>query len=286
MKAAEIINIIEKIAPLGAQAPWDASGVQVASFKEECVHLAVMLDPTFSSVENAVAAGADFILSHHPFSMQPRFPNRADEYLAVLSRLISRNIWLYSAHTSLDASPEGPVRWLAGELQLHNLSLLEPTASPEGGAASDAGGAQGHGFGFVGDLPGALSYEEFCSRLSACLGREEWQACGERPAHVHRVACCPGSGGSMFKEARAAGADVYITGDVKYHTALDAATAGIRILDVGHFILEEEMMRRLALHLHEVLPIPVTFVPGVDPLGGEHVRDCCGVASGVPAEEE
>lgn len=272
MKAAEIISVIEKTAPLGAQASWDASGVQVASFTENCTKLAVMLDPTPACVEKAVADGADFIVAHHPFSMQPRFPNRADDYLAVLGQLLSHKIWLYSAHTSLDASPDGPVRWLAQELGLQSLSLLEPAAS------LCASGGQNHGFGFVGDLPAALAYADFCQKLAACLGRAEWQGCGNKPESVRRIACCPGSGGGMYKEALAAGADVFITGDVKYHTALEAAASGIRILDVGHFILEEEMMRRFALHLQETLSVPVTFVPGSDPLGGEHVRDYQGGA--------
>ena len=74
-------------------------------------------------------------------------------------------------------------------------------------------------------------------------------------------------------EARASGADLYITGDVKYHDALDLVSrnrlpsgAAFAVLDVGHFILDEEMTRRLALVLARRLPdVRVSFLPRRDP---------------------
>lgn len=55
---------------------------------------------------------------------------------------------------------------------------------------------------------------------------------------VRRVAVCTGSGGSLVKVFLESGADVFITGDVKYHEARDAEQAGAGILDVGHFASE------------------------------------------------
>ncbi len=274
MKPIDIICVIEKTAPLAAAASWDASGVQVASDRETVTRVGVMLDPTLANVRQAVAEGADFLLAHHPLSMTPRFPNKADEYLAILALLFRNKAWLYSAHTSLDANPLGPVRWLAQELSLSGVRTLEPAApAPEGFSAESSREERAdlfrYGFGWTGVLPAPLPYAEFCGRLGAALGTKEWRACGARPATVARVACCPGSGSSLMEEARHAGADVYITGDVKYHAALDAESAGMRVLDVGHFCLEEEMMRRFAGQLQAELGVPVHFFPGRDPLEGE-----------------
>lgn len=263
MKASEIIRIIENMAPLGIAADWDASGVQLACLRESVKDVAVLLDPTLENLQEAVEAGADFILSHHPLSMQPRFPNRADDYLAVLSLLISRGVWLYSAHTSLDASPGGTAGWLAEELGLQSIEVLEP-------GVSLGAGAPAAGFGFTGVLPTPLSYRDFRRLLASALGRDQWVACGPEPDAVRRVACCPGSGGGLLPLAAASGADVFITGDVKYHTALDARSARLRVLDVGHFVLEEEMMRRFAERLSPLLTVPVRFFPAQDPLGLEH----------------
>ena len=114
-----------------------------------------------------------------------------------------------------------------------------------------------------------MPYTDFCAGLANLLGKNDWQGCGPRPRQVSRVACCPGAGGGMLPEVLRSGADVFITGDIKYHTALEAEAAGLRILDVGHFILEEEMMRRFAERLGRELPLPVRFFAGSDPLAGE-----------------
>lgn len=279
MKPIDIIKIIENTAPPGIAAVWDASGVQVAAFRPEIANLAVMLDPSPANLRRAIDAGADFILAHHPLAMKPRFPNVLDSYFSALSLLISDNVWLYSAHTSLDANPRGPAFWLAHALGLRDLALLEPLPEigPLAGCPAqnaDANGQavdmpSGYGFGFTGTLPEPLAYDDFCARLAACLGKADWQACGPRPRRVSRLACCPGSGGGLVPDALRAGADVFVTGDVKYHAALDARDGGLRVLDVGHFVLEEEMMRRFAERLAAELSVPVRFFAGSDPLEGE-----------------
>lgn len=258
MKVVDIIDVIEKTAPLGAAAPWDASGIQVAALCREATAVGVMLDPCLEHLEAAADAGINFLLAHHPLSMKPRFPNRDDAYLKTLSLLFSNNTWLYSAHTSLDANPAGPVQWLAAALELENVALLEPHP-----------GTDSWGFGFVGDLPEQLSYPVFCRKLGAAIDLHEWQSCGPKPKQVRRVACCPGAGNSLLPAAGSSGADVFISGDIKHHTALDAEAAGLRVLDVGHFTLEEEMMRRFALQLGNELAVPVVFFPGQNPLCAE-----------------
>jgi dinuclear metal center YbgI/SA1388 family protein len=253
MKPGDLIAIIEKTAPLAAAAAWDVSGIQVASRRNHISRLAVLLDPTLPALSAAAEDGADFILSHHPLALRPRFPNTPDAYTDILALLLGRGIWLYSAHTSLDGNPAGPVRWLAEEFALSDVRLLEP--APEAP----------YGFGFAGFLPTPLSCRDFCLSLSGILGKSQWLACGARPETIRIVACCPGSGADCIPPARLAGAEIFITGDLKYHPALEASEQLPLILDVGHFCLEEEMMRRFAARLQEELPLPVAFYPGRDP---------------------
>jgi dinuclear metal center YbgI/SA1388 family protein len=272
VKPCEIIEVIEKIAPVSIAADWDHSGVQVAALRDDVTQVAVMLDPTLERLERAVQGGAEFIVTHHPLTMSPRFPDARDEYLRVLSLLLKHDVWLYSAHTSLDASPYGTARWLSEELELSRLSVLEPVPAPPDILGVDENSLPPEfGFGFVGALPKPLSYADFCSRMSIAVGRGEWTGCGRRPEVVFRVACCPGSGGSLMRLAAASGADVYITGDVKYHAALEALSHKLRVLDVGHFVLEEEMTRRFAKQLEASLGVRVWFSPSRDPLAVEHV---------------
>ncbi len=122
------------------------------------------------------------------------------------------------------------------------------------------------GFGAVGRLPVPLSRAAFERKLAGMLGLAHWTVCGGLPDTIARVAWCTGSGSSLAWQAARHGADVYVTGYVKYHQALEAPLA---IIDVGHFILEEIMMRRFATLLAEnasLAGVAVHFFPGADPL--------------------
>ena len=92
---------------------------------------------------------------------------------------------------------------------------------------------------------------------------------GNVPEKIARVAYCTGSGASLMEEAEKSGADLYITGDVKYHAALDARVA---ILDVGHHSLEEEMMREMAQRLGTIFDIETFFVPSHSPFSSAVAR--------------
>lgn len=263
MKVLDIINIIEKTAPLRLAAAWDKSGLQVAAFRQEALHLAVMLDPGLPSILKAREMGADFILAHHPLSMEPCYPDAPGSYHSILSVLFKADLPLYSAHTSLDANPLGPVRWLGDKLELARMEVLDVLGQAELPGQSSLS-PQNYGFGFVGDLPAPLSYQAFGKKLAAYTQKQAWRSCGPRPQLIRRVACCPGSGGSLIELAQKAGADIFITGDLRYHAALDAP---INVIDLGHFQLEEIMMREFAALLAKNLPdIQVSFLPGSDPL--------------------
>lgn len=126
------------------------------------------------------------------------------------------------------------------------------------------------GFGQIGDLAQAVKREDFLARLGQVVGRKVMALCGPQPETVSRVAYCPGSGSSMLERAFDLGADVFITGDMKYHPALEAR--GL-VVDVGHFSLEEEMIKLFSKELAGVLPeVEVKFFRGEDPFGF-YVRD-------------
>ena len=258
MQLSDIIDCIEQIAPPAAQASWDASGIQVASRQETVNKLAVCLDPSPASVGQALQQGAQCILSHHPLALKPTLPRVLDNYHEVLRLLLCNGASLYAAHTSLDVNAEGPAGWLAAELGLQGLAVLEPVP---GAPASET---LPLGYGLVGDLPQKIAFPALLERLSPWVNLHLTHLSGPLPQTVGRIAYCTGSGSSLLAAARLAGADIFITGDVKYHTALDS---DIALLDVGHHSLEEEMMRRMAALLHSRLPeLEVVFVASASPM--------------------
>lgn len=271
MQLAELVAGIERIAPPENAASWDRSGLQVASARTEVSRLAVCLDPTPDSVRRALDAGADCLLCHHPLSLSPDLPRRQDAYWEVLRLLLGADVPLYAAHTTLDVNASGPAAWLADELGLRERAVLEPVAP-----APEPGGLP-FGYGLAGDLPKPMPFEAFNALLSRLLEFQGGTVCGPVPEQVERVAYCTGSGSSLWREARAAGARLFITGDVKYHTALETR---IGILDVGHHSLEEEMMRRMGLLAAAMFAgLEVIFVTSASPLRPR----CAVVDAGAPA---
>lgn len=271
MNCTDFITLIESYAPLGAAAAWDNSGMQVESGKDDVHKVCVALDPTPATVSAALELRADFLLCHHPLLLTPRFLNTRDQYFHIVRKLMHADCRLYSAHTSLDANPRGPVSWLGKALRLSNCLLLEPMpdappdSPPQGG---DFPSPAGYGFGLIGDLPESVTLEAFLTHLEAALlpqgPRRDWRICGQSTdRRVRRAAYCAGSGASLMDRAAELDADIYITGDIKYHNALDAPLC---VLDVGHFCLEERMMQEFAQVLRQAAPdVEICFLTADNP---------------------
>ncbi|MFW6323437.1 MAG: Nif3-like dinuclear metal center hexameric protein [Desulfovibrionales bacterium] len=256
VQVQELIHHIEQTAPLFLSASWDNSGIQAAAHSQEVNKLAVFLDPLPDCVDRALAWGADFLLSHHPLAITPRLPDRTDFLHSVLRAVLCNDVWLYAAHTSLDVNSTGPVGWLARELSLSDVRPLDPLPQH-----SDCG------FGIIGEMQTPSAWGDFVSTLVEILSVANWRMGGTEPEEVKTVAYCPGSGAALLDRAVSAGADVLITGDLKFHQAQECAEKRTRILDVGHFILEERMMQIWAGELETELPgLEVRFFPGFDPI--------------------
>jgi dinuclear metal center YbgI/SA1388 family protein len=122
------------------------------------------------------------------------------------------------------------------------------------------------GFGVIGVLERPLSWADFSLRLRKAVGSGTWAVAGTVPEWIRTVAYCPGSGGSLVRTARAA--DVFVTGDVKYHQAQESIELNLFTVDVGHFVLEERMMEIWAKELRTGLAgrVEVRFFPGTNPL--------------------
>ncbi len=252
MDTSPIISAIEGIAPLSCAASWDRSGLQVASTRTTHGHLGVLLDPLPATVRQAIDAGCDFILSHHPLALKPDLPNTLNNYYGTLRELFLADVPLYAAHTSLDTNLAGPAAWLADAIEMDDRHALESIAAD----------TPLLGYGLVGTVS-PCSGVDFLAKIARLVPVETATITGNLPDRVRRVAYCTGSGASLIHLAERADADIYISGDIKYHAALDAS---ICLVDVGHHSLEEEMMRQMSIRLTNALPdITVTFFPSGDP---------------------
>ncbi len=113
------------------------------------------------------------------------------------------------------------------EVAFSLVALVEPPAP-----------GRAKGIGLVGALPTPVPLREVARALSAGLPSPHLRVAGDLGRPVSRVAACGGAGDSLMGEAIASGADVYVTGDLRHHVALDALAAGLALVDAGHFATE------------------------------------------------
>ena len=240
LKVKDIIKVIEDFAPLSLQESWDNSGLCVGSPEAPVTSVLLGLDCTEELVEEAVACGADMIVTHHPLifsGMKKISPD--DQVGAAVIKAIKAGISIYAAHTSADKVIAGVSGAMAARLGLQNVTILDEDG-------------EGTGLGVVGDLPQPVSCEEMIALVKEKFSLKAMKASRPLEGKITRVAMCGGSGGSLIKAAMASGAQLYISGDISYHNFF--TREGFMIMDIGHYESEIEIVDILFSLLRKNFP--------------------------------
>lgn len=237
-RLSDVIAVFHELYPPGTAQDWDAVGLAVGDPNATVEKILFAVDPVETVVDEAIAWGADLILTHHPLFLRGVHSVAATTAKgALVHRLISGGCALFVAHTNADAAPGGVADALAEVLGVEGRAPLVPGDDPE------------RGIGRVGTLPEPMSLGSFARRAAAVLPAtvQGIRVAGDPDATVQRVAVVGGAGDSLFDDVRASGADVYVTGDLRHHPASElrerathegrsASTAPTPYLvDVAHF---------------------------------------------------
>lgn len=225
-------------APGELAAPWDNVGQLVGDPDAEVKKVLVVLDITEAVVAEAMACGADLIVAHHPV-MNCKWHEvqriRTDDAQGrILINMIRSGISAICMHTNLDAAEGGVNDALAEKL---GLTDAEPFNEEK--------------IGRVGTLKSQLPLVDFARFVVESLGCNGLRYVdGGRP--VHRVAVGGGACGGYIAQAIAMGCDTFVTSDLKYNDFLD--TAGINLIDAGHFPSENVVCPVVIRYLQEAFP--------------------------------
>jgi len=106
------------------------------------------------------------------------------------------------------------------------------------------------GMGAVGMLPRPVQLSRFLARVKRTLGTEALRWCGSPRTTVRRVAVCGGSGGELLESAVRAGADVFLSADLRYH-AFHEAAGRIALIDAGHCETEAPVIGSIVTRLRK-----------------------------------
>jgi dinuclear metal center YbgI/SA1388 family protein len=107
------------------------------------------------------------------------------------------------------------------------------------------------GLGRVGEFSEPLPLAELIEKVKSGLQLDSVRVVGDAGRLVKVVAVCGGAGGSLISRAAAAGADVLVTGDVKYHEAQEACQLGLAVIDAGHFATERPAVDAVVAYLKD-----------------------------------
>lgn len=115
------------------------------------------------------------------------------------------------------------------------------------------------GIGRISKLEEGITLKDLCSKIKKRLNMTQIRVVGDTSTIINKVAVVTGSGADMIKKAKRQGADVLITGDVKYHDAQDALDMGMNIIDCGHFDTEDIFKEVMSRFLNEINEIEVNI---------------------------
>ena len=338
-KVADIVGIINKIAPMSLAESWDNPGLQVGDPAAEVTRVMVALDPAPDVIDSALASSCQLLVTHHPLIFKPiKSLSAATSNGAAIQKSIRGGLSIVCLHTNYDIAGDGLNDLLAAKIglsscvplkvtsisevvklvvfvpvdQLEQLrTALLPFAANLGGYRDCSFAANGvgtftpldgakpftgmvgalsrvseerlellilreslpravksllsahpyeepafdvypllnegekFGLGRIGYLPEPLALSEYAAQLRTALNAPMLRFVGDPSARISKVALCSGSGASLLHNAARSGADVLVTGDVKYHEARDAEDLGLALIDAGHFPTEIIMVREI-----------------------------------------
>jgi len=241
-RVKDIVNILNLAAPFHLAESWDNVGLLIGNPDQEVTSILTGLDPTNALIEEALASGANTVVTHHPIIFQPLSSiNTGDPSGKLLEKILTNKIAVIGCHTNLDSATDGVSDILAAKLGLSELSPLLPSGENH---ISEIG------LGRIGYFNNPVSATVFIKRVQKILHLPSIQVAGEIPKKITAVAVCGGSGSDLAAKALARGADIYLSAEIKHSTAIWAIENSFCIIDGTHFSTEQLSVGLLAEKLN------------------------------------
>ena len=236
MTIAEVYRHLDELSPFELQESWDNSGLLVGDFSQAVSQIVLSIDLDEALVESLDENS--LVITHHPIIFGGLKQLQFNQYPAkLLRRMIQKNIANIAMHTNFD--------------QTHLNDYVAEKVLGYQVVEKD---------GFISYLEVNETFEVFAEKTAKAFGLEHLRMvkCHDE---VKRAALTTGSGASLM---RSIDADCFLTGDIKYHDAMEAKTIGLSMIDIGHYESERYFGEILAPYL-ENLGLSVIISPSKNP---------------------
>ncbi len=221
MKISEIYKFLNELSPFELQEPWDNSGLLLGNFSQDITKIVLSIDVDESLIDSM--ENDTLLITHHPIIFGGLKQLDFSKYPAnLIQKMIKKNISNIAMHTNFDQTHLN--EYVATEVLGYKIAEKD---------------------GFVIYLDVDEEFDEFAKNVSKVFGLSHTR-CVKSSSHVKRVALTTGSGCSLIKSIDA---DCFLTGDVKYHDAMEAKSIKLSLIDIGHFESEHFFAQILLKYL-------------------------------------
>lgn len=207
MKLGEIYQYLDTISPFETQESWDNSGLQIGNFDDEIQQICLCLDVDEGLLDSL--PNKTLIIAHHPLIFKGIRSFKTNIYpTKLIAQMIKKDISMIAMHTNADQSHLNRYvceKVLGWEVLEHN--------------------------GFVCTCEFRGNLKDLALHVKNQLGLESIRV-SDANKPINKIALTTGSGGGLIDEIEA---DCFLTGDLKYHTAMEALANGMSLMDIGHF---------------------------------------------------
>ncbi len=236
MTVKEIYNYLDSLSPFALQESWDNSGLLVGDFTQNITTVVLSIDIDEALIESI--PDNSLLITHHPIIFGGLKQLKFNQYPAkLIAPMIRKNIANIAMHTNFDQTHLN--EYVATSVLGYEIIAKE---------------------GFVAYLGVDEPFELFAQKIKMALGLNYIRSvkCHD---HIRSCALVTGSGASLMRNIEA---DCFLTGDIKYHDAMEAKTLGLSMMDIGHYESERYFGEVLATHL-EKLGLSVIISPSKNP---------------------
>jgi dinuclear metal center YbgI/SA1388 family protein len=220
MKILDIYRFLDELSPFELQESWDNSGLLLGDFNQDIKKIVLSIDVDEALIDSM--QNDTLLITHHPIIFGGLKQLEFSKYPANLIRkMIQKNISNIAMHTNFDQTHLN--EYVATQILGYDISSKD---------------------GFVAYLDVNEDFDKFAKKVALAFGLPHAK-CVKSSSRVKKVALTTGSGCSLIKSIDA---DCFLTGDVKYHDAMEAKSINLSLIDIGHF--ESECFFSQILHSH------------------------------------
>jgi dinuclear metal center YbgI/SA1388 family protein len=245
VRAYEIINFIEFLAPLTLGSDNDNSGLQYGDKNKSILKLGISYEKDLKTIKKALDEKCDMLITHRPLYLPQRFPRKENRILNKIENLLKESeMVIYSAHENLDLAPDGIADTIAEKLKLKNIIR--------------------DGQLRVGETN--TRFRDLIKFVNKCLKPQFILHIGNSKKIIKRVGVVPGTALDIsdIEKCLKYKVDCYISGDTDDFGLRYGRDCNINLICIGDYPLEKPGLLKLKYKLHKKFPqLNIKFIEGL-----------------------